>query len=330
MNNGKNTYIIAEIGNNHNGSFKLAKKSIIAAAACGAHAVKFQSYVADEFMANKNLQYTYKTAQGYFTENMYKMFKRIEFKNSWYLKLFKLCKKLQIDFLSSAADKISVDRLMSIRCKAIKIASEDIINYPLLEYISKRNINIILSTGMADEKEIKKALSILKNNKVYLLHCVSLYPAKIEDINLGRMIALQKFKKTIGFSDHTQEIITPSIAVSLGAKIIEKHFTLSKSLKGPDHSLSLDPKEFRTMVLDIQKVEKMSFEKKIDPHEKEIKIRKRFRRSIVAKQKIQKGEKILEKMLGLKRPGTGLHPINLKKIIGTKAKKKYLKNSQIK
>jgi len=325
----KKTYIIAEIGNNHNGNYKLAKKSIIAAAASGADAVKFQSYTADEFMSNKNLHYTYRTTKGYYKENMYEMFKRIEFRNSWYLKLFNLCKHLKIDFLSSAADKNSVDRLISIGSIAIKVASEDIINYPLLEYISKKKQNIILSTGMADEKEIKKALTILRKNKVYLLHCVSLYPTKIEDINLGRMIALKKFKKVIGFSDHTQETITPSIAVSLGAKIIEKHFTLSKNLKGPDHGLSLDPKEFRTMVSEIRIVEKMSFKKRINPYKKEIKIRKKFRRSIVANQSIKNGEKILDYMLSLKRPGTGLHPIHLNKIIGSKAKKNYKKNSQI-
>lgn len=325
----KKTYIIAEIGNNHNGDYKLAKKSVIAAANSGADAVKFQSYSTDEFMSNKNLHYTYSTTKSSSKENMYNMFKRIEFKNSWYLKLFKLCKHLKIDFLSSAADKESVERLISIRSKAIKIASEDIINYPLLEYISNKKQNIILSTGMADEKEIKKALKILRKNKVYILHCVSLYPTKIEDINLGRMIALRKFKKVIGFSDHTKEIITPSIAVSLGAKIIEKHFTLNKNLKGPDHSFSLDPKEFRRMVSEIRLVEKMSFNKGIHPHEKEIRIRKKFRRSIVANQTIKKGEKILDNMLSLKRPGTGLHPIYLNKIIGTKAKKKYSKNSQI-
>ena len=155
-------YIIAEIGMNHNGSLDLAIKSIKASAKSGVDAVKFQSFKTEEFMANKKLKYNYKTSKGIKSESMYKMFKRLEFKNEWYLKLSKLCKNLGIDFLSSAADIESAKILKSINSKAIKIASEDIINYPLLKKISKLNMMVILSTGMADQKEIESA-AIMQN-----------------------------------------------------------------------------------------------------------------------------------------------------------------------
>ena len=239
-------YIIAEIGINHNGNLNLAIKSIKAAAKAGVDAVKFQSFRTEEFMADKKLKYKYKTSKGIKTEHMYHMFKRLEFKNEWYSKLSNLCKSLEIDFLSSAADIESANILKKINSKAIKIASEDIINYPLLKKISKLNKRVILSTGMADDREIKKAISILKNlkKKLILLHCVSLYPTPENKINLGRILALkEKYKLPVGFSDHTIGINASFAAVVMGACIIEKHFTLSKKLLGPDHMLSADPKE---------------------------------------------------------------------------------------
>ena len=185
-------YIIAEIGNNHNGSLNLAKKSIKAASECGADAVKFQSFITDEFMADRKIKYTYKTKQGHVTENMYKMFKRLEFKDEWYTILSQYCKKIKIDFLSSAAHIEAAKVLKKIGSKAIKIASEDIINYPLLKKISKLNKRVILSTGMADQMEIDKAVSVLKNikHKLILLHCVSLYPTMEDEINLNMSLIL--------------------------------------------------------------------------------------------------------------------------------------------
>lgn len=330
MNLKKNkTYIIAEIGNNHNGKYSLAKKSIIAAANCGANAVKFQSYSSEEFMSNKNLIYKYKTFRGVKKEKMYKMFQRLEFKKEWYIPLFSLCKKLKIDFLSSAADILSINILKKIGCKTIKLASEDIINYPLLKYLSKKKIHVILSTGMADENEIKAALKILGKCKVSLLHCVSLYPTEEKELNLNRMLQLKKFGKVVGFSDHSVGERAPLTAVAMGAKIIEKHFTLSKKLIGPDHLVSMDPKNFKNLINSVRKCEIMLGDGKITPDKKEYSMRKKFRRSIVAKTDIKKGQKILKSMIALKRPGTGLHPKYLDKVIGKIAKKKFLKNMQI-
>ena len=325
-------YIIAEIGTNHNGSLSLAIKSIKAAAKTGVDAVKFQSFKTDEFMADKKLKYKYKMHHGEKTEYMYSMFKRLEFKDEWYSKLSKLCKSLKIDFLSSAADINSAIKLKKIKSKAIKIASEDIINYPLLKKISKINKRVILSTGMADEDEIKKAISLLKNikKKLILLHCVSLYPTPKDKINLNRILALKdKFNLPVGFSDHTTGIDASIAAVTMGACLVEKHFTLSKKLSGPDHMLSSDPQEFRELVSKVRIISKMLGNKKIHPGLEETKIRKKFRRSIVSNQIIKKGTKIKENMLALKRPGTGLHPKYLNKIIGKVSKKNFLKNEKI-
>ena len=326
-------YIIAEIGINHNGSLNLAIKSIKAAAKAGVDAVKFQSFRTEEFMADKKLKYKYKTFKGTKTEYMYHMFKRLEFQNEWYSKLSNLCKSLEIDFLSSAADIESANILKKINSRAIKIASEDIINYPLLKKISKLNKRVILSTGMADDQEIKKAVSILKGLKkrLTLLHCVSLYPTPENKINLNRILALkEKYNLPVGFSDHTTGINASLAAVVMGACIIEKHFTLSKKLLGPDHILSADPKELRDLVNNIRQINKMIGAKKIRPDTAEIRMRKKFRRSIVANQIIKKGTKITSQMLSLKRPGTGLHPKNLNQVIGKIAKKTFYSNENIK
>ena len=326
-------YIIAEIGNNHNGNLALAKKSIKSAAQSGADAVKFQSYITDEFMADQSIKYTYKTEQGNITENMYKMFKKLEFKDEWYSILSQYCKKLKIDFLSSAAHIQAAKILKKIGSKAIKIASEDIVNYPLLEMISKLNKRVILSTGMADQTEIDKAVLVLKKikHKLILLHCVSLYPTLEKEVNLNRITALKKrYKLPIGFSDHTLGIKASVASIALGACMIEKHFTYSKKLKGPDHYLSLDPKEFKKMVIEIRRAERMMGKIKIYPNKREIKIGRKHRRSIVANQMIEKGTKITKRMVKLKRPGTGLHPIYMDRLIGKKSKKKYYKDQQIK
>jgi len=185
---------------------------------------------------------------------------------------------------------------------------------------------------MADEDEIKKAISLLKNikKKLILLHCVSLYPTPKDKINLNRILALKdKFNLPVGFSDHTTGIDASIAAVTMGACLVEKHFTLSKKLSGPDHMLSSDPQEFRELVSKVRIISKMLGNKKIHPGLEETKIRKKFRRSIVSNQIIKKGTKIKENMLALKRPGTGLHPKYLNKIIGKVSKKNFLKNEKI-
>jgi sialic acid synthase SpsE len=282
-------YIIAEIGVNHNGKLALAKKMIKAAKKSGADAVKFQSFRTEEFMANKQIIYKYNKSK----EKMYSMFQRLEFQNHWYNILSKYCKQIKIDFITSIADSESLKNYLKINPKFIKLSSEDLINYPLLKTLSKIKKTIVVSTGMADEIEIKTALNILKKNKIIILHCVSLYPTSLKNINLNRIVSLKKFGFPVGFSDHTVGIKASIYAVLLGAKIIEKHFTINKNLKGPDHKISSDPKELSLLVKEVRLISKIIGDGEINPKNKEINIRKKFRRSIVASEKIEKNGVIM-------------------------------------
>jgi N,N'-diacetyllegionaminate synthase len=322
-------YIIAEIGLNHNGNINLAKRMISAAKLAGADAVKFQSFKTEEFMSNTKIIYTY--GKNKTKENMFKMFKRLEFKNYWYKLLKNFCKKKKIDFLTSVADIDNLKRYLSINPKIIKLASEDLINFKLLKAVSKTNKYIILSTGMADDDEIKSALKHFKNKKkLVLLHCVSLYPTENKLTNLMRINSLkEKYKVKVGYSDHTIGINACIFASALGAKVIEKHFTLNRNLSGPDQRLSIEPRELKEMVKQIRLFEVMMGNGKIPPSSKEFNIRKKFRRSIVANTLIKKDSIITEKMLDLKRPGTGLHPKHFNKLLGKRAKKNYINNQKI-
>lgn len=322
-------YIIAEIGSNHNGNIVLAKKMISAAKKAGANAVKFQSFRTEEFMSNNKIIYTY--GKNKKKENMYKMFKKLEFKYHWYDLIQKFCKKEKIDFITSVADKDHLKEYLKTNPKIIKIASEDLINFKLLKAVSRTKKKIILSTGMADDEEIKSALRFFKNKKrLTLLHCVSLYPTENKLTNLKRINSLEKkYKVKVGYSDHTLGINACIFASLLGAKIIEKHFTLSRNLSGPDQKLSIEPKELKEMVAKIRLSEIMMGNGKIFPSKKEITARNKFRRSIVANSLIDKGSIITEKMLTLKRPGTGLHPKFFNDLIGKKAKKNYRKDQKV-
>ncbi len=324
--------MIAEIGVNHNGKLPLALKSIKAAAKSGADAVKFQIFKADEFMSKKKLVFRYKTKKGNKSENMYDMFKRLEFSEEWLSKILKECKKNNVDFLSSAADRQSAYLMKKLKVKAIKLSSEDLINYPLLDYVSTLGRNVILSTGMANFDEIKKALSIFKKKKikVALLHCVSIYPVPLKNANLKRMLSLKnKFKTSIGYSDHTLGNQAGVVAAILGAEIIEKHFTINKNLIGPDHLMSSDPKEFKELVDTIKKVKLILGSSDIKPKKLEQKYKKIYRRSITSVSEIAKGEKFSTKNIALKRPANGLHPKYYSKILGTKSKYKIFKDKKI-
>ena len=302
---------------------------ISSAKLAGADAVKFQSFRTDEFMSNKNIIYSYEKNKQ--KENMYQMFKRLEFKDNWYALLNSFCKKKKIDFLTSVADEDSLNKYLSINPKKIKIASEDLINYKLLKKISKTKKKIILSTGMADDSEIKAALRLFKNKKkITLLHCVSLYPTENKLANLMRIKSLQKkYKVEIGYSDHTTGIDACIFAAVLGAKVIEKHFTINRNLPGPDQKLSIEPKELKEMIKQIRSFYKMAGKGNILPSREELSARKKFRRSIVASTFVKKGTIFTKKMLVLKRPGTGLHPKHFNKLIGKKANKNYNKNQKI-
>lgn len=330
----KKVFIIAEIGINHNGRIDLAVKSIKAAAKAGANAVKFQTFNADEFMSKGKNNYSYKTMNGRKTENMYQMFKRLEVPEKWYKKLISEAKRNKVEFFSSAGDEQAAIFLKKIGVKLMKIASPDLTNYSLLECVAKMGNKTIISTGMGDENEIDTAVKIFKKFKTpfSLLHCVSMYPTPKTNTNLLRIIRLkEKYKNIeIGYSDHSLGHESCVIAAALGATIIEKHFTLSNKLVGPDHLISAEPSEFKKLVDSVNDVSKMLGKKSIDPSFLEKKNRVPFRRSVTASRKIIKGEKITKENVSLKRPATGIHPKFLKKILGKKIKKNISKDQKIK
>ena len=353
--NFKKTYIIAEIGVNHNGNVNLAKKMIKLAKKCGANAVKFQSFKAENLVTKTAQQALYQIRNTKIKEKQIVMLKRYELTNKAYFTLKKECKKNKIEFISSIFDEESYSFLSKrIRPKIIKIPSGEITNYLILKKLDYKKNIIFLSTGMSNNFEIinalntiakKKVFSLNKNNrvkifnktihkkikkKICLMHCVTDYPVGNNYANINCVSSfLKDFELVIGYSDHTVGYLGPIIAISKGASVIEKHFTLNKNLAGPDHLASLNPKEFKKMVEKIRISEKMlgTGIKKLEKCE--IKNSKIARKSLVAKKKILKGELITYKNVTAKRPANGKNPFDLIKMINKKSKKNYLKDQFI-
>jgi N-acetylneuraminate synthase/N,N'-diacetyllegionaminate synthase len=317
-------FIIAEAGVNHNGSLELAKKLIDVAKAAGADAVKFQTFKAENVVIKDAEKAEYQKETTGIGESQYDMIKKLELTEEDFMELTDYAKEKKILFLSSPFDKESVGLLEEITVPAFKVASGEITNFPLLRYIAKKGKPIILSTGMATLGEVEEALNVIRSEgveDVILLHCVSNYPARIEDVNLRVMETLtQAFKLPVGFSDHTLGITVPIAAVASGACVIEKHFTLDRNLPGPDHKASLEPNELREMVKSIRDVEKALGDGIKQPTTREEEIKKIARRSIVAKMDISEGAIITEEMLDVKRPGMGIEPKYVDMVVGRKAK----------
>ncbi len=330
---GEPVFIIAEIGNNHNSDIRLAKKLIDKAAACGVDCVKFQTFRAEEFMADRSMVYEYSSGGKRVRENMFDMFKRLELPIAWHKQLFDYCCKRKILPLTSVADSESAEVVDRLGVAAFKLSSEDLINLPLVEYVAKKRKPIILSTGMADEQEIDDALKILRKHNcrdVIFLHCVAVYPTPEEEANLLRMKSLsEKTGGIVGYSDHTLGITAAIGAVALGAKVIEKHFTLDRNMSGPDHYLSSDPAELLKLVKAVRVVEKMMGSESIKPSVTESMNRLQFRRSIVAKRNLTKGHILTKSDLTLMRPGTGLRARDMGKLIGRKLSRDALANQQL-
>lgn len=330
------TFIIAEIGVNHNGKIDLAKKLIKIAKNSGADAVKFQSYISKDLVSKKAKLASYQKKKVKHN-SMLTMLERYELKKKDQKFLFKYCKKANIEFISSAFDLSSLDFLANeLNLKRLKVPSGEITNLPYLKELAKTKKPIILSTGMANTAEIQRALKVLKNNGVKnnmisILHCNTAYPTPINDSNLKSIPFLKKkFKLKVGFSDHTIGMEAALAAVTLGANIIEKHLTLNKKLIGPDHASSMTPNEFKNMVLSIRKVE-LCLGKKNKPVTKSEKKNIKFvRKSIVAKKTILKGEKFNHQNLTTKRPGTGISPFLWNKVLKLKAKKNFKQDELIK
>jgi N,N'-diacetyllegionaminate synthase len=330
------TFIIAEAGVNHNGSLKKALKLIDIAASVGSNAIKFQTFKAENLVTDSAPKAEYQKYKSIKKETQFQMLKKLEFTKAMHKACLKKCKKKKIFFISSAFDIESLNYLKKFKLSYFKVPSGEITNIPYLEVLGKFRKKVILSTGMSNIYEIENAIKTLikngtKKNNITLMQCTSAYPAPYDEINLNTIATLRNsFKLNIGFSDHSLGIQASVAAVALGAKVIEKHLTLSKKLKGPDHSTSLDPKEFRFMVQSIRIVEKTLGNKikKITKSEKKnIYI---VRKSIVASTKIQKNEKFSNFNITCKRPGTGISPLFFKKLIGKKSMKNFNKNDLIK
>ena len=324
------TYIIAEIGINHEGSFKKATKLIKEASISGADAVKFQIFKPETLASIKSQKTSEQKKRTKNKENLYLMWKRMEFTLSQWKKLRKISEKLKLDFISSIFDKESFGISKKINLTAYKVASSDLTDVKLLNDLKNQNKPIIISTGMGSANEIKNALSILKKNKIFLLHCVSLYPCPPDLINLKRMKSLSlMFKKEVGYSDHSIGINSALASISKGAKILEIHFTLNKNQKGADHELSSDPKDLKIISDYANKYYNLLGNGKIEPSMKEKKMRKYFRKSIFAKKNILVNEILTETNIVCRRPQSSIKSENYFKIINKKAKKKILANQPI-
>lgn len=316
--------IIAEAGVNHNGDPAVAERLIDAAKAAGANAVKFQSFKAAELVSRRAQKASYQKRDRP-GESQLEMLQKLELSDEVTAGLFAYACEKGIMFLSTPFDRHSADMLDSLGMAAFKLPSGEITNLPLLRFIGSKGKPVLLSTGMSTMKEIREALGVLRSQgaqEIVLLHCVSAYPAKIEDMNLRVMHTLRRtFKLPVGLSDHSLGIAAPIAAAALGAVVIEKHLTLDRKLPGPDHAMSLEPEKFRHMVQTIRDVEKALGDgvKRLTAEEKEN--RKAARRSIVAGVDIAEGSIIVAGMLALKRAGGGLSPKYLEKVAGKTAKK---------
>lgn len=322
-------FIIAEAGSNHNRDFKTAKKLINIAKEAGADAVKFQTYSAQTLYPKNKSPLSLIGEK----EKPFDIVKKIELPREWQAPLADYAKKNGLIFLSTPSDKQAIDQLNKL-VPAFKWASPELIDRPLLEYASKKNKPLIISTGFYGIKEISKALNWIKstgNNQVILLQCTGLYPTLPEEVNLRAMAQMAGFFNIpIGFSDHTLDIVIPAAAVALGAKVIEKHFTMNRKLKGPDHPFALEPGELKEMVKNIRNVEKSLGLAEKKPVKREIAKEKLIRRGVVSLCKIKKGEKITEQNITTKRTGAGaILPNDFYKIIGKKVKKNIKADQKI-
>jgi N,N'-diacetyllegionaminate synthase len=323
------TYIIAEIGVNHNGDINLALKMIDAAYEAGADAVKFQSFKSDKLVSRFAEKAKYQQDTTGTNETQLEMLKKLELSREDHLIIKEYCTKKNIDFLSTPFDEETAIFLKEIGINAYKVGSGDLTNIPFLKKINEFGLPIILSTGMSNLREIEEALEVINKSSVALLHCTSNYPAPIEDVNLRAMVTIQKsFNKVVGYSDHTEGIEIALAAVSLGARIIEKHFTLDKNLPGPDHKASLEPHEFKQLVKSIRIIEKGLGDgvKRCMPSEENTK--EVARKSLVVSQDLKPGDIITKENLVIKRPGTGIPPKYYNLLLGKTVKRK-LKQDQV-
>ena len=317
-------YIIAELSANHGGKISIAKETIKAAYEIGANAIKLQTYTADTITLNSDKEdFIIKGGTLWDDKKLYELYEEAHLPWAWHKELFAYARELGIDIFSSPFDKSAVDFLREFNPSAYKVASFEVTDYELVRYMAQEMKPMIISTGIATQEEITDLINICKsvgNNQIILLKCTSAYPAPLEDANLVMVEDLaKKFDVVSGFSDHTLGSTAPIVAVTLGAKVIEKHFILDKSIGGADAEFSMDKEEFSSMVKAIRETEKLLGHIDYTMDEKKQKSR-RFSRSLYVSKDIKKGETLTQENIRSVRPGYGLHPKHLKDVLGKSAK----------
>lgn len=328
MINSNRTIIIAEAGVNHNGDFEKAKQLVKVAAKAGADFVKFQTFKADKIVSKEAKKADYQTRNiNDGDDSQYNMLKKLEMSEQWHFDLIEYAQKLGIQFLSTGFDEESIDFLDSLKPALYKIPSGEITNKPYIEHIASKKKPIVLSTGMATIDEIKDAVETieqfgLKRKDITVLHCNTEYPTPMEDVNLKAMLHIHKeLGVDIGYSDHTLGIEVPIAAVALGAKVIEKHFTLDRNLPGPDHKASLEPDELVAMVKAIRNIEMAISGNGIKaPSKSEMPNKAIARKSVHTLNSLEKGHILREADLIMRRPGDGISPMDIDQIVGKKLK----------
>ncbi|MBW2408633.1 MAG: N-acetylneuraminate synthase family protein [Deltaproteobacteria bacterium] len=313
-------YIIAEAGSNHNQNLELALKLIDCAAEANANAVKFQTFSAERIAS----QFVDKSTKIDFAgaKTLFELYKKTELPRKWQKDLYQYAVSKKITFLSTPFDEEAVDELYNLGVGAFKIASFELCHHPLLRHVAKAQKPVLLSTGMATLGEIEESIAVLNDagcHQIGLFHCGIDYPLDPRDVNLRAMKTMMRsFDYPIGYSDHTLGVAIPVAAVSLGARMIEKHFTLDKTLPGPDHGFALAPGELKEMVESVRVTEQALGSKVKGPTKSEEAHKKRACRSIFAKVMIPKGTVITEEMVSVLRPAAGLHPKYLEIVVGKK------------
>ncbi len=317
-------FIVAEIGFNHNGDLDLAKKMIKSAAVNGADAVKFQTFIGEELVSRKHI--VNDPDNNGQQVPLYQFFKRYELKREDYHELFAFAEKLDVPMFSTPFDESSLDMLVEMGMPAVKVASCDLTYHPFLKQVARKGLPVVLSSGMGTVDEIEQALDIIRgegNDRVVLLHCVSNYPSHHEEMNLRCLASLRdRFRVPVGLSDHSLDNLSSVVASALGAVMIEKHFTVDRNLPGADQSISMEPDDLLDLKDTTLSVHKILGGKSKTIQPSEIPVKEQARRSLIAREDLEPGMVITPEMISFKRPGFGISPEEIDRVLGKKVKVK--------
>ena len=327
--------IIAEAGVNHNGNYELAKQLVIKAKEAGVDYVKFQTAKPELVISKFAEMADYQKVNTGKVESQLEMCKKIHLKLEDYKPLKAFCEEVGVKFISTPFDLVSIDVLEELDMDFWKVPSGEVTNYPYLVKIAKTHRPVVMSTGMCEVDEVRAAVNVLLENgltrdQISLLHCNTEYPTPFQDVNLAAMIDLaNELGLSVGYSDHTVGIEVPIAAVAMGARVIEKHFTLDHNMEGPDHKASLEPDELKKMVDSIRNIEKAIGDGKKHVSDSERKNIAIARKSIIAARNIKKGELLTEDNLTVKRPGNGINPMRWNEVVGKIAIRDFFEDELI-